>query len=199
MSCTFDFFVGTAGYDRAVQSVSTAVDISARYPMRPFRERTGTVSIVEFSRCLSGDFGAVLAQLARCFDDTSVTMVALEPDPSIYLSSFTTAPAFRVDVQDLPAGFGDALVWEPSGPINGALLYTLDCFTIVGSSGRWAVWAQRDWDIAAILTPFPDGPWRDTGIPFYGPSLDLASIRQPAGWGLPLSAEEINQFWLNMS
>ncbi|MDR5701869.1 hypothetical protein [Agromyces aerolatus] len=39
-------------------------------------------------------------------------------------------------------------------------------FAITGSSGRWAVWGQRSWDLGILLSDSEDGPWKNAGVEF---------------------------------
>lgn len=91
-------------------------------------------------------------------------------------------------------GYGDGLRHEPGGDPTGAMAYTLNVMTVSGSSGAWAVWGQRDWEIALLLTRDPGGAWRDAGVPWFGHDVGLDSIRAPSGWGMPLSGEKVAAF-----
>ena len=195
---TFDFYVGLDGYRDALREVDSLVNIDSRFPARPFRSDDGVVSVVEFSRVLGRDFGSVLGALAERFGDERVFLVATSPDPTRYIAIFDTAPAFQVGADALPDGFGDGLIWEPPGEISGALAYTVDEFAIVGTSKKWAIWAQRDWEIAAVHTPTEGGEWEDLAVPFFEKGSDIASTRSPVGWGMVLSEADIDEFWQSM-
>ena len=178
--------------------VQELLDTETRLPAWPFLARSGFATIYEYDRLLGGDFGAVLQALAELHGDEDVTVLGLEPEASYYRRSYDYFPGFHIDRDSISEGYSLGLRREPGGDSAGALAYTLNVIAIVGSSGAWSVWGQRDWEIGILLTPESSGPWLEVPVAWYGRDLDLDSIRSPAGWGMPLTEEDRSTFWHNV-
>lgn len=185
-------------FDRLAQSVGAVVELGARLPAWPFRPQAAFSQVIEYDRVLGGDFAAVLVALAQAYGDHTVATVVLDPDVRYYSEEYGTLPGFQVETASLEAGYGEGLRYEPDGDPTGALAYTANVIAIAGSSGQWALWGQRDWEIALLCTPHDAGPWLRTAVPIFGRDLDLDTIRSPAGWGVALSQEELREFWQNV-
>lgn len=192
------FAVDQVEFNRLARSVAATLDPEARLPAWPFRPDGAFTHIVEFDRVLGGDFAAVLAALAQAYGDRNVTTVVLDPDLRYYSEAYGLLPGFQVEASSLEKGYNDGLRHEPGGDPTGALAYTANVISIVGSSGAWSVWGQRDWEIALLCTPHDSGPWLSASVPVFGRDLDLDSIRSPAGWGMVLSEEDLRTFWRNV-
>jgi hypothetical protein len=90
-------------------------------------------------------------------------------------------------------------MWSaPQGDSGGILSFSSDIVAVAGSSGLWAVWAQRDWEIGVLVAPDPVGPWLDQGIRFFDPDEDFSDLRSPPGWGMPLEPDELAVFRRNI-
>lgn len=185
---TPDAFPGSeSGFLALWDGVDASVDLRARLPGWPFRGASGCATIYEYDQVLAGSFGAVLHELADAHRDAAVTVAGIEPDPAYYRNSYGFFPAFRFATGDIRTGYGAALFWEPGGDPTGSLGISLNVVAIAGSSGTWAVMAQRDWEVGLLLTPEREGGWLATGVPGFRTGVDLDSIRSPAGWGAVLS------------
>jgi hypothetical protein len=187
---------------RMVQIVDAAVDPVVRFPQWPFKAPRAFAHIVEFDRVLGGTFGDVLELLAQTYDDRDVTTVVFEPHVSDYRKDYGFLPAFKVEASLLrfegAKGYWKGLRFEPGGDPTGAIAVSADVIAIAGSSGQWAVWAERDWEIGVLCTPHDSGPWSKTEFPLFGRDIDLADIRGPEGWCTPLSAANLREFWRNV-
>jgi hypothetical protein len=185
-------------FAEVVDAVSQSVDSSRRLPDWPFRASGGSVTIYEYDSVLGGTFGRVLESLAMDFGDSEVYVLGIELKSSYYVENYHLFPALRAGLEALEASYMAGMRYAPDDDPTGALGDSLDVVAIAGSSGAWAVWAQRDWEIGLLLTAAPSGSWRSADVPWFDLNLDLDSIRSPPGWGLPLSEEDLTTFWRNV-
>jgi len=199
MSSFFKRATSQADFDRLTETVGSVVELKSRLPAWPFRPAAGAFGqVIEYDRVLGDDFAEVLVALTRTYLDQSVATVVLGPDVQYYRTAYGTLPGFEVEAAWLEAGYGEGMRYEPRGDPTGALAYTANVIAVAGSARRWALWGQRDWEIAVLCTPHDVGPWLDTSVPVFGRDLDLDAIRSPAGWGVPLSEGERREFWRNL-
>jgi len=166
-----------------------AVDLAARFPEWPFLDNVGYVAACEYVDSTSGAFGPVLAELVEYYGDETVTFISVDPDPDV-LIPHSRYPAFRVQKEGLPDNFWKGVEYFPGVDVAAALSVDSDVAGIVGSSRRWAVWGQRDWEIALLLTPEREGPWLHADINFVDVPEALQNFRGPEGWTMPLSEAE---------
>lgn len=192
------FFLSDDDFHAGLQDLGHTLDCRARLPHWPFTASSGWIRIYEYDRVLGSDFGTVLEALAREYDDQHVTVMTLEPEMPYYRDEYQFYPGFQVLENNLRAGYGVGLRHEPQGDPTGALAYTANILAISGSSRAWAIWAQRDWEIGLLLTRDEVGPWCDQTVPGFGRDIDLASIRSPKGWGVPLSEGDLATFRSNV-
>lgn len=194
MSIPEQYAATNSDYRLIEADTARAVNLRGRLPAWPFVARSGFASIFEFDYVL-GDFGRVLEQLARVYCDKSVLLIGLEP--RYYEPAFGVWPALRFDSCSVRERYWETLYWEPGTGVVGNLGDTLNVLAIAGSSGKWGVWGQRDWEVGLLLTPDRAGPWCDEGVRFFGRDLDLDDIRGPEGWTLPLTEDMLAEFWGN--
>lgn len=182
------------GFQALQNSVAVQVDLDARLPAWPFRAARGYAAIFEYDRILGGSFGNVLAELVDTYGDDAVTGVGIDPRAAYYRDEYGLFPAFRIASDRVRSEYGEALRFEPGGDPTGSLGDSLNVFAFTGSSGEWAVFGQRDWEVGLLLTPDVDGDWLDAGVPWFGVDVDLDSIRSPAGWGATLGDHDREEF-----
>ncbi|GAB78180.1 hypothetical protein SAMN05421595_0701 [Austwickia chelonae] len=182
------------GFQTLQASVAARVDLDVRLPRWPFREARGYALIFEYDRLLGGRFGNVLAELAETYGDDEVTAVGIDPRPAYYRDEYGLFPAFQVKGDRVRGEYGAALRFEPAGDPTGSLGDSLNAIAVAGSSGAWAVFGQRDWEIGLLLAPDSHGGWLAAGVPWFGADVDLDSIRSPAGWGANLSDADREEF-----
>lgn len=188
----------TDEYGGCFGDVSAVVDTNSRLPDWPFRLPSGRVSICEFDRLLGAGFAPVLEALSADHGDESVSLLVLEPEPSYYRTEYSYLPCFRVDRGALSHGYWAGLSHEPQGDPTGAIAYTANVVALVGSTRAWAIWGQRDWDVALVLSRAEGGSWLRAGVPFVGAREALAEFRAPKGWGKLLTEAEIVTFLGNV-
>jgi hypothetical protein len=68
--------------------------------------------------------------------------------------------------------------------------------TAVGSAGAWAVWAERSWDLAIVLSETAHGPWLSQGVTFFPVEVALADFTEP-DFKTPLSPSQRSTFLAN--
>jgi hypothetical protein len=178
--------------------VAGAVDTSSRLPDWPFKAPLGYVSICQFDHLLGSGFAPVLEALAASQGDDGISLVVIDPDPSYYRSQYASFPGFRVEPAALRTAYWAGLSREPQGDPSGAIAYTANVVAVVGSTRSWAVWGQRDWELALVLAPAQRGPWLSTGVPFVKSRTEIEELRAPSGWSKPLTHAEVSAFMHNV-
>lgn len=184
------FAESLAGFEEFRADVERHLDTTVTLPDWPFRA-AGFVVMYEYERVLGGSYGAVIEALVDQYGDEVVTVLGLYPAATYYARAYEFVPAFKLHcelVRDSAESFVDAY-WagvshEPGGDPTGAITYTIDIIAIAGSSGAWAVWGQRDWEIGLLVTREREGRWRDVDVLWFGPEVDLDEVRGPPGWGM---------------
>ena len=189
----------TEGRYRAMKgALGKRVDLASSLPDWPFLTPSGFLTIFEYDRVTGGGFGSVIHSLADVYGDDWIIVIATDPGPATYRDSYQVFPAFEIASADVASGYGDGMWFEPGGDPTGALELWVDRLAIFGTSNRWTVWADRGWEIGLLLTPDESGPWLDQDVQGFHPSIDLATIRSPAGWGVPLRDGDIRRFQRNV-
>lgn len=188
--------VDLVSYERIVEDIKNTSDIDRRLPYWPFRIVTGNIDICQFSMAIERDFGPVLQLLADTHHDESVSVSAFEPTAGYYRDNYGSYSAFTLPTKTLGHDYWGAVSHEPSGDPTGALAYTANVVGMAGSTGAWAVWAERSWDLAIIASKFKDGPWRSTGVEFVRPETALADFTEP-DFKLPLPPADREMFLRN--
>lgn len=178
--------------------VQRQLDTSVRLPDWPFVAPTAFATIYEYDRMLGGSFGLVVKALALTHGDRSVAVVGIEPPVSYYRPEYGLFPGFRIPPDSSDEDYAANLRYEPGGDPTGAMAFTTNVLAIAGTSGAWAIWGQRDWEVGLLVTPQREGPWLEQPVPAFGRDVDLESIRSPAGWGTSLSDEVRSRFWQNV-
>jgi len=198
MNPASEFAASDAAFGEAMLTLRRLIDPTVRLPNWPFLASSGFVTIYEFDRFLGGDFGKVLQSLAVAFGDDTVTVVGLDPPADYYRNGYGFLPAFWSAGNSFADAYGEALRYEPGGDATGAMAFSINVLGIVGSSGSWSAWGQRDWEIGLVFAREANGPWLEQGVPWFGRDVDLDSIRSPAGWGIALSDADRSEFWRNV-
>jgi hypothetical protein len=178
-------------------TVATAIDLDVRLPSLPFRARTGTVAVGEYTRLMGGGFVPVLQALAEAHGDDHVAAAVVEPAMSYYKQHYGFFPGFTVCVDALDGGYWEALTFSASGDPTGEIGFSANVFAIAGPSGRWAVWGERWWNIALVWA-VEAGPWLDAGVPFVSPREALEDFAGYGTWGTELKDDEVTAFLRNV-
>lgn len=175
-------------------SIASRFDLGKRFPEVPIVGLTGKGWIVPFDDILTSMFGGRLLELSRSFDDRWVEVLAADQNELRWLERLQVLPGFVVDLEDLPGGYRDGL-WESPNETQGHQLALVgDVFAIAGSSGKWAMWAQRDWEIGLLVTSDDFVLVESEESPFMRPEEDFEMWRGPAGWTLELTPSMLEEF-----
>jgi hypothetical protein len=184
-------------FARILGGVEKALQADLRLPAWPFRASTGNADICQFSLAIEGPFGAVLQALVDAHGDASVSLVALDPTPDYYRDNYGSYPAFTMSSQNLVQNYWKAVSYEPGGDPTGSLAYTANVVGITGSTGAWAVWAERSWDLAIVLSQRAGGDWTSVGVSFVRAEAALADFTEP-DFKLPLRGQDRATFLENV-
>jgi hypothetical protein len=178
--------------------ISSLVDPAVRLPDWPFLLPRGQVDIAEFDRLLADDFVPVLQALARTPGDDNVILTVVDPEASYYRNGYAHYPGRRFESPHLAQRYWDGLTYVPSGDPTGAIFYTADVVAVAGSSGTWAVWGERDWDLVLVHSQTVNGPWLDVGVPFLGGPEALREFTAPDWGDVHLPERERSTFLRNL-
>lgn len=96
---------------------------------------------------------------------------------SYYRDVYQFVPGFRTTSTAASEGYLAGLRYELGGDPTGPLAYTINVVGITGSSGTWAVWGHRDWEIGLLLTSEPEGPWLEEPVPWFRRDSSIRSSR----------------------
>jgi hypothetical protein len=152
--------------------------------------------VCQYSHAIEGAFGPILKSLADFHGDGVVTTPVLEPTPIYYREHYSGFSVFSLPREDLAESFWDCVSFEPDNDPTGAVAYTANVVTAMGDSGAWAVWAERSWDLALVLSGTADGPWLSRGVPFVAVETALADFTEP-DFKTPLSSSARRTFLAN--
>ena len=175
------------------------IDTSSRFPAWPFYERRGFVSIYEHDCVIGGYFGEVLEGLAQTYGDESVDVVIFDPGMNYFRDVMNIYPGFVVDAGSLDEGYCEGIGADPCSGEDRDLCTFGDDIGIVGSSGKWAVWSQRDWEIGLLIAPDETGPWLSAKEKAHHRSIDLDDILAPRGPWRVASDDEMKVLSDNIS
>lgn len=165
-------------FDALTASMGLLVQ-EARLPDWPFTFHRANVDLCQFSHAVEGSFGPVLRELAAHYKDDAVTVVVLDPSPAYYREEYGSYPVARLPREGIEDSYWETMAYEPDDDPTGAMIFTANVAAIVGSSARWAVWAERSWDLALVASDELDGPWLRSGVPFVSVEDALASFTEP--------------------
>ncbi|MBW9207142.1 hypothetical protein KV097_14440 [Mumia sp. zg.B17] len=177
--------------------VAQLLEPERRLPDWPFKVPVGNADVCQFSLAIEGPFGSVLQHLVDAHGDARVSFAVLDPTPDYYRESYGSYPGFTLSGPTIARTYWDAVAHEPGDDPTGSAAYTANVVGIVGSSGEWAVWAERSWDIAIVLTQRSGGTWLSAGVDFVSVETALADFTEP-DFKVPLSDRERTSFVANM-
>lgn len=179
--------------NQIVTDVASMVHLEASFPDWPFRSGPAYATLYEFDRMLGGLFGQTLQLLAATYGDREIDVVATTPNPDAFAEEYGFFPAFRASSDEIAETYYPALSWSPEGREITAFIFSVESFAVVGSTRRWAVYGQRDWEIGILITPDEDGPWKNSAAPWFPSDTDLSIIRGPIGWGMPVPDQDLEK------
>lgn len=176
-------------YADLLGSVETSVVTESRLPDWPFRAAVSNADICQFDEVVGGVFGPVLAALAEAHGDETITLVMFDPSPDLQRSYFGRYPAFRLPAESIADSYWHALAFEPNEDPAGAVNSVADVVVLAGDSGRWSVFAQRDWDLTIVSSQTVGGGWLERGVPFLSAEEALAEFTEP-DFKIPLPPDD---------
>ncbi|HVK26541.1 MAG TPA: hypothetical protein VM677_34770 [Actinokineospora sp.] len=168
-----------AVFERILGEVKRTLQTDLRLPEWPFRSAIGNAEVCQFSLAIEGPFGAVLQSLVDAHGDASVSLSVLDPNPNYYRDNYGSFPAFTLPGQAVGQTYWEAVAHEPGGDPTGSVAYTANVVGIAGSTGAWAVWAERSWDLAIVLSQRIGGAWASCGVTFVPADAALADFTEP--------------------
>lgn len=186
-----------ASFKRILRTIERSLRCDFRLPDWPFVAATGNADMCQFSLAVEGPFGAVLQELVGVYGDANISFAVLDPSPEYYRKYYGSYPAFTTPGEAIAEAFWGSVSYEPEGDPTGSVAYTANVVAIAGDSGSWAVWGERSWDIAIVLSSRRSGPWKSVGVDFVPAVNALADFTEPA-FKQPLADSERAAFLNNV-
>ena len=159
--------------------IASLLDPELRLPKMPFRLGVREVGVAQYDRMLSANFVPVLRALGEAHGDRSITLAVIQPAPSYYQEQYSFFPAFRASVESLEDEYWSGLSYEPLADPTGAIAFTANVVAIVGSTKSWAVWGERQWELALVQASATDRGWLDQGVPILPPGDAIERFTAP--------------------
>jgi hypothetical protein len=162
-------------YVELLDGMEGFLDTALRFPALPFRSKLGNLDICQYSHAIEESFEPVLQSLVDTYGDDLVTVATFDPEPLEYQDHYGTFGAFTISGRGISETYWSAVAQESTGE----LLFSANVVAQVGSSGRWAVWAERSWDLAIIMSDRAGGPWLSCGVDFVPAEVALENFTEP--------------------
>ena len=179
----------------ARRAMAGLLNIERRFPSLPFQPSPGSsVLVCQFDVAIASSFMAdVVGQLLRACDDSSIDLVVLEPPGRGYRLDADGAVGSATRTERVVRDLFDAIEIEED-EFGGTISALAEVLVIAGSSARWVLWAERDWEIAVLLAPRKmKHVLISTGL-FFQPSDDFVGALTPVGFPRFLSDDELRAF-----
>lgn len=149
-------------------------------------------------RLQGSDFIPVLESLVNAHGDSFVSFVTLEPTPQYYRDNYGYFAALRIERDVIGRFYWDGVSFEPNGDPSGAINSSAKLVAITGTSGRWAVWGNWDWDIVLVYTKEPSGLTGRMSTPLVGFDQAIDSFARPQFWLTDTPEEQFAAFRENV-
>ncbi|HLP23156.1 MAG TPA: hypothetical protein VK139_03835 [Microbacteriaceae bacterium] len=171
-------------FKHLVDSVSGAVRLDGAFPRFPFR-RQGYVSIIDWGCVISPILGRALEQLTNMYGDTHVEVYGRNLSTDNFRDSYGYFPGFVVATEQVNAGYqaGISKNWNPRPGFINSLDVLAQRIAVVGSSGHWALWGERRWEIGLLQTSDELDLEEFDYLPLYDRNSDFTGCLPPEGWG----------------
>lgn len=141
----------------ATACLRRAVDLTARFPSSPFTAEHKKVMFASESEAFDADLGLVIAGLMWEFGDDRAYGCQLEPDRSRAWVKKSMYPGFVLDPRTAASDYEHLCSHEPVPLLS--IQNEAAVFSVAGTSGGWALWAQPQWDILALASRREPGAW----------------------------------------
>lgn len=179
-------------------AIEARFDMIKRFPSVPIVGISGSSWVLSFDDVLSSRFAGRLRELVDAFGDESVEVLAVDEDAEKWSRQLGILPGFVAKGENLVTGYLDGL-WDPPRASAGwELFLNGSVFAVAGSSGKWALWTQRDWEIGLLVTTGDFQLAASEEAPFVLPGEDFEMWRGPAGWTLELTPAMLEEFRVNI-
>ncbi|MDQ1083882.1 MULTISPECIES: hypothetical protein [Microbacterium] len=141
----------------------TSCRLDASFPAWPFKIK-GEVFVYDFVEVFSLEFALTLMKIAESCADEEIFVVGWDDvtgrDDGRYLQRYGAYPGFRVTPDGLAESYWRSMTTNRANTRGAYNIpeVVFDYVAIAGTSQRWAVWGQRGWDVALLVTDeVPDG------------------------------------------
>jgi hypothetical protein len=123
----------------------------SRLPEQVFLPAALVYCFCEFDEVLTGQFWVCAGQLAQASQDTAIIVTVLDSLGASAASTGSTFLPSEISIAaDAEAEYLTWLVRPIPGQHEQALVYTAEIILFRSPSKSWAIWAQRDMEVAVL-------------------------------------------------
>ena len=140
----------------------------------------------------------VVTTIAAKYGDETIDLVAIEPEGLSYRAEARREEAGPANFEKLSRDLFNAIEVTQS-ELGATVSEIADVFAIVGSSARWAMWGERDWEVAALLIPAEMRASLVKTRLFFDPFDDFVGELTPIGFRRFLGDDAVAEFRANIS
>jgi len=131
--------------------LAKSFNIHENLPEQVFKAHLTQFIFLEFDLIRSSLFWSGLQFLFQVGGDNLIFLAVLDPDPqAYYFHHFNRYPVIRISPTDSESDYGNDLHSEPPGSPADSIASNSTIVTLIGDSGKWAIWADRDYDIGIL-------------------------------------------------
>jgi len=178
--------------------VTRSVEPGVQLPDWPFVRDDGWVTFCQWNDVISGDFGDVFRALCEHHGDDCVVVATFNRGGVRRLTDGRLLPIVRLESAELSKrNYWTSIQAQPGSLYAFPLFPGAEVVAATGSSGRWAVWAQVDWEVGVVLSTRPPGSWLNVvdDLSFVDLDFALSNYMQQALGDRAMSEATRESFW----
>lgn len=157
-------------YVRVSNSINAAIVSDVCFPGQVFSQSFTKFSFLTFDELLMPVFFIKLVRFQRAIGEERFWFSCVEPDPRLYFNEhFDFFGCVEFAVEDEAEEYCNALNNFPETSLADALAHSANQIVILSQSGKWAIYGNRDSEIA--ICAFRDLTLQDVFQSIYGADL----------------------------
>lgn len=164
-----DGFLSIEDYPKVKKTIENTFHADARLPGYVFRKKYRFTLLCDFTHVHGANFVTLVNNEIFCSKSDRILISVLDPDPISFHEHFHKINSVYFHAAIAKEEYKKLLYLDPGNP-NDALMYTAEVLVWLPSNSHWAMWGQRDREIAVIGFDDPaqadfllneDGYWID--------------------------------------